>query len=423
MRPTLYLQLASGQDGALADRVAASGLGWIISAQYALRGRQGLAARIDEVPRLLIDPQTMRLDLSLGWGVARDGGEKPAYRRLWDEFLRGFPPERAQEMRRMGWRDVSDEERRTLALNVLSFQTRCLDMGRAFDEELFGVLPPSTRRVAPDVLMGSSVLVRDEASLHEQAALYAATPRRWEQLPVERVLVLHPAALDRDRVIRALRRIEWGDARIWISLPGFRELVVPRRLGPTALRLRSLIRMLAARGPVGLLGGSFPLCTLISDGIDSVAFGPHLESGRVRAGSGGPLAQAYVPAVHGWVSYDEVAHHLRRCSTRSQVAEVFCADEQCLGLLDRVGMEGFCREMFATVDTIRGPFADPTSRKLQDEHAVRARLLEIEMVSQLSRTELARVLAIAARRSPFVRPAEYLGRWAAILRIEELAAA
>ncbi len=119
MRPTLYLQLASGQDRALADRVAAPGLGWIVSAQYALRGRQGLAAGIDGVPRLLIDPQTMRLDLSLGWGAARDGGDKLAYRRLWNEFLRGFPPERAQAVRRTGWRDVSDEERRTLALNVL----------------------------------------------------------------------------------------------------------------------------------------------------------------------------------------------------------------------------------------------------------------------------------------------------------------
>lgn len=427
MEPRLYLQLSSGRDSALRERLSGStsDLGWLVAGQYALRSRQGLGSTIDQATRLLIDPQTSRLDASLGWSAADDGKEKPTYRRLWDEFLSGIPDARAQAIRTGGLTVATGSEPLVIAENVLSFQTRALDMGRAFDEQLFEIenLPSATRRVAPDALFAPYVLISDITSLATQTMFNRVTPKTWEGRQVDRVIALHPRGLDRDRVVTSLRSTDWGSGRVWIWIPGFRDLVIPRRLGPTVLRLRSLIRTLAERGPVGLLGASFPLCTLISDGITDLAFSPHLETGRLRSGSGGPLAQSYVTKVHGWVSYDEVETYVRRCSTPAQVTEIFCAEGKCAELVEGVGINEFCALMFSRRETPKGAFAEPSSRKQQDLHALRARLQEVSLVAGLSRVDLVRILSGEARRSPFAGPAAFLSRWAAILRIEELAAA
>lgn len=417
-----YVRLASSIDTSLVRGLGATDLGWALSAHYALAHRQGLASQIEEVGRLIIDPLTARMDPELGWSVARDGELKPAYRELLQQYLVGI------DVGYIGakWQPGSDAERELFAANVLRFQGLCLDAGLSFERQLFDIdeLPTPKRRIAPDELLGPYLLVRERQDLAEQVALYRNTPRQWEGIPVSLVLAVHPPLLRDLALVREMTTLDLDGARIWLALPDFRNSLT-HRSGPTiGLRARTIVKALAGRGPVGLLGAGFALSTLASNGVGAIAFGLHIAGDRQRKGSGGPWPYTYATAVHGWTSYREAAAVVSECRTPHDLAHWFCAEETCVRFFDEVGPREFARRMFSTRPGADATvYADPGARRLQDEHGLRARLFELDLMAGMTRPELARQLAAEARRSPFLRPARELHRWAAIMTMEETLAA
>lgn len=416
----LFVHIARHQDKELASRMRSDNLGWMLSGEYVLRSRRTLSEDIATVGHVLIDPLTARMDAGLGWSVAKDGGLKPAYDELWATYLRGLPKQSKFE----AWRARSAEERAVFAGNVLDHAARVLDPARQYGLELFdlGELPPAARRLGPDAVLAPYVLVRSPVDLSEQVELWRAAGRSFAGLPVERVLLLSPDYLARHDPSPTVVSLAEG-SRVWIGVPDLRERILTRSSVTVVPRLRRLTRRLTEQVPVGIIGAGFFAATLLVEGASAVCFTTHMEGLHSRKRGGAPVPYSYVPAVHGWEHYERVRRVVSECTTPAEMGHWFCPESRCARLFEQLGPRDFATAMFETRRTTEGEVPTVEAADAQLDHAVRARVMEIDEIQSSTRIDLARRLSAEAARSPFRRPAEVLLRWAALLQIEERAAA
>jgi len=395
----------SAVDLQIVDELDDPQLGWIISAEYATRSRQTLGPKIKAATGLLVDPITWRLDPSLRWMTAHDGGLKPIYRRLLDGFR--FPKDS------IAWRDRSPDLLERFVVEVLEFQESQLDTSRSpQDQELFpGMLPESIGRSRPDRLFSPTVLVRDFESLADQRALWDATPSTFRGLPVDLTLAIAPRFLGEDGVVAEVEAFLTGNRRLWLFLPGFRGLLRTRVGVRLASRIRPAVRRFLERAPVGILGAGHHLSLLSLDGVDAIAFGLHLEGGAEQKAMGRPaLPYAYVTAAHGLASYDEVCGVVRDQDAIG-FAHWFCPEPICVKLFEELGAARYVREMFQTTPTKNGLQAAPIAHAQQRRHGLRARIWELERIGQLSEATLLRELRAEAHRTPFLKAKADLEAW------------
>jgi hypothetical protein len=405
-RVGLHVQLYSSVDLEIVSELDSPNLGWIVSAEYATRSRQTLAAKIKAAAGLIVDPVTWRLDPSLRWMRAGDGGVKPIYRRL----VKGF----RLPIDDQPWRERSPDHLERHVWEVLEFQEQHLDTSRFADEaELFpDMLPPSIGRSRPDRLFGPTILVRSIDTLRDQLLLWSATPSEFRELPVDLVLAITPRLLvDADALALIDAAIPLG-RRLWLFVPRFRELLRTRSGIEVSSAVRTAVRRLAERGPVGLLGPGHHLSMLIKDGVDAIGFGLHLEGGAERKAGGGPaLPYAYVTAAHGLAPYGQIADIVRSLEVPDEFAHWVCPEATCVARFESLGARGFAKEMFAVRPTRNGLQATAEAHARQRRHGLRARLWELARIESMDEAELVRVLASEARRTPFERAGADLLSW------------
>ena len=203
-------------------------------------------------------------------------------------------------------------------------------------------------------------------------------------------------------------------------MPDLRDTIPTRAAVRIVPRLCEVVRSLAERWPVGLFGAGFFLSTLVTLGATSVNFSIHMEGIHRVKRHGAPVAFSYVPAAHGWVAYPEVARRVQRCETSAEMAAFFCPEEHCVRFFDSLGPREFARRFFA-VEQTGAPTA--VSRRLQDEHALRARVLEINRMAGRSPEVVAHLLIGDIAGSPYRDPAALVRRWCVMIGLERQAAA
>jgi hypothetical protein len=401
-----YVQIFSGLDLGLVSELDHPTLGWILSGEYVMRSRQVLTSRIGVAPALIVDPITWRLAPELKWMLAPDGATKPIYDRLIRQYQLGefglSPlPATPDKLERYVWA-------------VLAFQARHLDPGRSTDDlELFGdLLPRTIGRATPDSLLAPSIVIRNADDLDQQRTLWDATPDRFEQFPVDRVLCIDPRFLVDPGVVNRVIAMVRPGVRIWLWVPRFRDLLRTRPGLEIAAAIRPAVGRLLARGPVGILNAGHHLSLLILDGVDALAFALHLEGGaEAKASSGPAVPYSYVTAAHGLASFDDVSAIVRHFDSPAELQHWFCPEATCVERFIEVGARQFAREMFERMPTRTGEQATPAARLRQRRHGLRARLWELDRISQLPREALLVQLRKEAERTPFVRAGRDLTCW------------
>ena len=410
-----HVQIFSAMDLRVVQELDDPKLNWIVSAEYATRSRQTLAAQTKAATGLIVDPVTWRLDPDLKWMAAKDGGLKPIYRRIAETFR--LPADD------IPWRERTADHLERFVVEVLEFQERQLDTSRnTDDEELFGdLLPPSIGRSRPDRLFAPTQFVRDLDDLSDQLTIWAATPSDFRGLPVDLVLAVAPRLLvDATALARITAAVPPG-RRLWLFIPRFRQLLRAPSGMTVAAGIRPAVRRLLDRGPIGLLQAGHHLSMLAIDGVDAIGFALHLEGGAERKGKGRPaLPYAYATAAHGLATYQEIAHVVRGLETGIELAHWFCPEAQCVARFEELGARAYVKEMFGTQPTQNGVQAHPRSHAMQRRHGLRARLWELDRIARLPELELVRILAAEARRTPFDRARMDLEAWLEAFSLERV---
>lgn len=415
MSREISVQISSAADATLAGQLAPQKLRWMLAATAAMRQPQALANEVGNALAYAIDPQTARLDPSLGWSLAEDRGFKPSYRELFAMYQRGLDDPRPET----DWVPVTPHERRIFIGNVLEFADRQLERKRNSDLELFGieVLPAVAGQLRPERLLAPYRLIRTPADLQLQLALWADTRRTYRGRPVDRVLAVDPRMLGHLAALRGLRRAAPG--RLWLAVPDFRTRIRQRRGHLVAHAALELGRALAADGDLGLLGPGFELSTLIGRNATAISFGTHLADNRSSKTRGGPTPPfGYVQRVHDWVAFDELANVVSGIESSRDFADAFCDDSACVARFAELGPQAFAAEMFGMVRRRVAWVPTPEARHAQRIHALRARLSELALLD-LSVRDLIRRLERDASASPFTAAAQRLVAWAMILRADE----
>jgi len=404
-----HAQIFSAVDLKVVSELDDPRLSWIISAEYATRSRQTLGPKIKAATGLMVDPVTWRLAPGLKWMGADDGGLKPIYGRL----LRTF----RMPIDDLPWRERAADHLERFVVEVLEFQERQLDTSRnPDDEELFGgdMLPPSIGRSRPDCLLSPSVFVRTLDDLTDQVTLWSATPREFRGLRVDLVLAVAPRLLVDATALARIQAAMAGGRRLWLFLPGFRQLLRAPAGMTVAAGIRPAVRQLLEIGPVGLLQAGHHLSMLALDGVDAISFALHLEGGTERKGKGRPaLPYAYVTAAHGLATYQEVAEVVRQLNSSEAFGHWFCPERVCVERFSEIGPNRYVNEMFATLPTQTGLQAHPQAHALQRRHGLRGRLWELDRIAALPEPNLIRELEFEARRTPFTRARMDLEAWLA----------
>ena len=123
------------------------------------------------------------------------------------------------------------------------------------------------------------------------------------------------------------------------------------------------------------------------------------------------MPTAYVTAAHGLASYEAVAGVLRGLDSLEAFAHWFCTEAVCVERFDQLGSSDYVREMFAKVSTEVGLQAQQRAHALQRRHGLRARMWELDRFEDLSESDLVRLLAAEARRTPFTLLGDDLEAW------------
>jgi hypothetical protein len=318
---------------------------------------------------------------------------------------------------------MTAHERRVYADNTLEFADRQLERQRNSDLELFGIesLPSRLGQVRPERFLAPYRLIRTQADVQLQLALWSDARTTYRGRPVDRVLAVHPRMLAYLANVGGLRRAAAG--RLWLAIPDFRRSVRHPRGQVAAHWAHQVGRTLSADGELGLLGCGFELATLLGRHVAALSFGPHVADNRASKTRGGPTPPfAYVPRVHDWVRFDQLHAAVVRLRTGRDLARVFCADPLCVERFESLGPRRFADMVFGLVRRGRAWFPTTESRRAQREHALRARLAELALLD-LSPRDLIRTLEADAAASPFSMAALRLSGWTMILRADEHLAA
>lgn len=403
MTVPVYCHVAGAQELTVTAEFGPS-LRWIIPAELALRQPGLVGVRHDGQRAVLVDPQTSRLDPVLKWHAAPDEGWKPAYAEMRGRFLG------TRAGGQMPWPPRSDGEAAECVASVLDFELRHLDAGRETDRILFGL--DAATSLAPERLLAPYLMIRGTSGRRAQQDLWTATPSRWNGREVDLVLAISPATL-RDGVrITGLARMVPQGRRVWLWMPEFRRASGMRSGAAVAHNARWLIRELASRGEVAIMRASFWTLSLDPSRFAAVSFAPDLEDGRIIKREGGPMTYSYVSNIHGWEANEVIADHSRRAGN----IDAFCTSVRCREALERLGLDDHIRSLFGTTP-------GEVSRAARLRHQVETRIDEIELVRSHSTADLARLLHVQARSSPFLRPAAALEAWSRILELEARIAA
>jgi len=391
----------------------------MLAATAAQRQPQAIASEIGDALAYAVDPQTSRLDPSLGWSLAPDQEFKPSYRELFGMYLRDLDaPNPAVD-----WVPATSQERRTYSDNTLEFADRQLERKRNPDLELFGIesLPGVAGQLRPERFLTPYRLIRTQADVQLQQELWADSRTTYRGRPVDRVIAVHPRMLAHLANLQGLRRAAPG--RLWLTIPDFRVHVRHHRGHTVAHWAHRIGRALSADGELGLLGCGFELMTLLGRHSAALSFGPHIADSRAMKTRGGPTPPfGYVPRVHDWVAFDKAHDVVAHLSTGRDVRRVYCPDPVCISQFEAVGPARFADAMFGMARRGRVWFPSVPARRAQREHALRARLRELALL-ELSPRDLIRTIENDAAASPFSVAALRLAGWVMILRADEHLAA